>query len=48
MNDVSYTDTSFSVRDALIAALEQLARECQAGAVAADPLGDLQPGFRSS
>ena len=30
MNDVSYTDTSFSVRDALIAALEQLARDRQA------------------
>ena len=34
-------DTSFSVRDALVAALEQLACECQAGAVAAEPLGRL-------
>ena len=41
MNDVSYTDTSFSVRDALVAALEQLAGDGQARAVAAEARGGL-------
>jgi hypothetical protein len=42
MNDVSYTDTSFSVRDALVAAFEQLARGGEAGTVAPEPPGCLQ------
>jgi len=42
MNDVFYTDTSFSVRDALVAALEQLAGQGETGAVTADPLCGLQ------